>query len=498
MITAQQADLIGAQVARAKAGFRHFARDAWPSVCPDPLRWSWHMGAVSEHLQAVWDGQIRYLVICVPPGASKSLLASTLYPAWVWTLDPTHRVLAATYGQDLSDKNARLHRDLCTSQWYRERWPLVEIRDVAQVRHFETTAMGWRQSTSVGGRATGIHADTHIGDDLAKAQDATGRNIVDPQAIEKANDFWFKTMATRRADAATLRRIMIGQRLHHEDTPGKCIDAGWTALVLPMEHDITRVCTTSVVWDNPISRRRERFTDPRTEPGDLLIPHRFPREVVDFDKSSAGLGAQTHEAQNQQNPSPPGGVILNTEKIQRWKDLPAGMRTIITVDCSFKSKTTNDFVALQVWGQHGANFYMLPHRFHGRTGIAGTMEAIARAKDRYPQATVYVEDKANGPAVIELLTGEIPGVTEWSPGTDSKEARAHAVSHLFEGGNVYLPSDALAPWVPNVITTWGRFPLVKHDDDVDATTMALLILYRPKAAGYAAMVQAMKRGRVVS
>ena len=466
---------------------------AWPLVVPDRLVWSWHMSAICDHLQAVTEGEIRELAICVPPGTSKSLLASTLWPAWVWTRDPARRFLAATYAQELSNKNAKLHRDLVASEWYRARWPNVQIADVTQVQHFGTTALGWRQSTSIGGRATGIHADVHIGDDLVNAKDAQGRAVVDPQAIEKANDFWFKTFRTRRANAATLQRVMIAQRLHHEDTPGKCIDAGYTALVLPMEYSEARPCTTSILWNNPISGKRERFTDPRTEPGELLNPERFSREVVDADKAPSGLGPITHEAQNNQNPTPPSGAMIKTERAKRWAVLPEKLEIIITVDCAFKALKTSDFVAIQVWGAIGPNFYMLPWRYHGRTGISGTIEQILKARAAYPQAAVHVEDKANGPAVIELLQGEVAGIVPWEP-TNSKEGRAAAVAHLFEAGNVYLPPDALAPWIAEVLTTWGRFPLIKHDDDVDAMTMALLILYRPKLAGYLAMVEAMKKG----
>jgi predicted phage terminase large subunit-like protein len=94
--------------------------------------------------------------------------------------------------------------------------------------------------------------------------------------------------------------------------------------------------------------------------------------------------------------------------------------------------------------------------------------------------------------VIELLSGEIPGIKAWNPGADSKVARAEAVAFLHDSGNVYVPRNA--PWWPEVSATWGKFPLVKHDDDVDAMTMALLILYTPRKRRWVDAVEKMRAG----
>ncbi len=472
-----------------------FLRLGWHTVVPDALRWGWHLDAICAHLEAVSSGEIRDLVICVPPGMTKSLSVSAFWPSWDWIRTPGRRFLTATYGQILSDKNARLHRDIVGSEWYRARWPETQISksDADQVRHFGTTAKGWRDSTSVGGAATGNHAHVLLGDDLAKAQDAAGRQYVDPSALQAANDFWFGTFYTRRADARTTARVMIAQRLHHEDTPGKCIEAGYVSLVLPMEFDPTRPCKTSVWWVNPATKTRERFGDPRAEKGELLDPVRFPREIVDLDKSPAGLGPLVFEAQAQQNPTPREGAIFKDAGRNRWTVIPARGVKIITVDCAFKDTKTSDFVAIQVWLRDGPHFYLLD-RVCERLGLTGTIGAIVSMAERHPNAAIHVEDKANGPAVIEVLKGSIPGVHAWSPGTNSKIGRAEAVSHLFESGNVWLPPDERAPWIGEFLTTLGRFPLVKHDDDVDALSMALLILYVPAQSQWVAMVAAMKGG----
>lgn len=472
---------------QGRASLREFVKLAWPIVEPNPLRWNWHMDAICDHLQAVSEGHIRDLVISVPPGASKSLLVSTFWGAWDWIRRPTRRWIAATYAQNLSEKNAKLQRDLILSDWYQARWPEVRIgkEDVSKVQYFKLRTLGWRFSTSVGGTLTGHHADILLGDDLAKAQDAEGRNGVDPVAIEAANRFWFQTMHTRRADAATTAHVLIAQRLHHDDTPGQALERGYTGLVLPMEYDPSRHCRT--VWRGGV------FEDPRKEKGELLQPDRFSREVVDADKVI--MGPQGFEAQMQQNPTPSDGLLFKDAGARRWISIPERANYIITCDAAFKGTEASDPVSIQVWAKDGTRFFLIDNDTDRRT-FGQTIAALLAMRIKYPKAlTVYVEDKANGPAIMDTLQGTMAGVVAWNPGTASKTSRAEAVAPLFAAGNVYLPPDSEAPWINNYLTELRRFPLARHDDQVDASTMALLILHTPQNDQYARAMAQWKKER---
>lgn len=450
-----------------------FMKLAWHVIEPNELYWSWHNDAICEHLQAVSMGQILKLLICVPPGMTKSRSTSTMWPAWDWISNPQRKFIYSSYAQEISEKEARGHRDVVASDWYQERFPNTRIDDVKKIKVFQNSLLGWRFSTSVGGAVTGQHGNVLVFDDLVKAQDAQGRAAVSADKIRKANDFWFKTMTTRRADAKTTARVGIMQRLHYEDTAQKCIERGYEALVLPMEFDPSRKCMIEVTG----------FEDPRKKKGELLCPERFPRDIIE--EMKVDLGPRTYEAQFQQSPARIDGEVFKLSWFKTWdpKTLPRRMRKIITVDCATKDKKDNDFTAMQVWGYAAPNFYLLDAK-RGQWSIGQIALELLEFSEEHPHAlSKYIEDKANGPSLFQIVRGHVSGVNEWSPGRSSKSERAEAASSFFESGNVYFPPDELAPWRGEYEVELTQFPAGKNDDQVDATSMALAILYKPRRKG---------------
>ena len=141
-------------------------------------------------------------------------------------------------------------------------------------------------------------------------------------------------------------------------------------------------------------------------------------------------------------------------------------------DCAFKDLTTSDYVVGQVWGRIGADKYLLDQT-RGKLGITATMQAIVNMTAKWPKARrKLVEDKANGTAVIELLTKKIPGLVAIEP-EGGKIVRAQAVTPDIESGNVYLPNKELAPWIDDFIEEAAVFPNGKNDDQIDAATQVL-------------------------
>lgn len=212
--------------------------------------------------------------------------------------------------------------------------------------------------------------------------------------------------------------------------------------------------------------------EPHRKQGEALHPERYPLEQLL--KIKAAIGTRDWEALYQQHPTPEGGTIFHEEWLKYWlpKDLPNFDQMVLSWDMTFKEGDASDFVVGQAWGRKGGDFYLVD-QMRGRWGFTDTMERFKCLAEKYPQATrKLVEDKANGPAVIDSLKHHISGIIPVEP-DGSKVARAHAVTALFEAGNVYIPDPSLFPWVREYITELTQFPSVAHDDQVDATTQAL-------------------------
>ena len=457
-----------------RGGLYEFVKIGWKLIEPGQFRDNWHIGAVCEHLEAVSKGQIQNLLILQPPSTMKSLCVSTFWPAWEWILQPATKFIFCSYGQSLSNKNAKQHRDLYKSDWFQARWPDTQIspESLKQIKMFENTAMGFRFSTSVGGEVTGRHGDRLVFDDLVKAQDADGRPVVtDKSAIHKANQFWFKTMSTREANPRTTSKVGIMQRLHAVDTAQLCIDKGnYEVLRLPMKYESKYHCSTSI-----------GFEDPRTEEDELLWPDRFSPESVE--QKEEDLGPTATAAQLQQRPNPVGGGIFKDLWFQHWKPglggLPADVKFSLLIqswDMSFKKTSTADYVCGQLWGLSGADMYLLDLIWE-RMSFTETIAAVKAMYSRWPKARKkLVEDAANGPAVVDILRGKVPGLVLVSP-EGGKEARAFASEPFWASFNIWLPPvNDQYPWVSNFKKQHVDFPLGAHDDAVDAGTQAVIYL----------------------
>ena len=475
---------------RAEMSRRHlrdFVRHAWPVLEPEtPLVWSWHVEAICDHLESVSEGQIKRLLINVPPGHAKSLLVSVFWPAWQWLRKPSWRALFSSYKAELAIRDSVRCRAVLQSDWYaswfRPEWKLSGDQNVKS--YFQNSATGARQSIGVGGGATGFRGDAVVVDDPLKADEWPS-----PDELEKVISWWDFQMSSRLNDMGKGARVVIMQRLHERDLSGYLLErGGYEHLCLPSEYDPGRSCVTSI-----------GFKDPRTERGELLFPARFDASVIA--EAKRDLGPYGYSGQHDQSPTPVGGSIVREEWIRYWYPADAipppavrvmtadGVREIPqeplgpvetcvqSWDLAFKGGASSDFVAGHVWGRTGARFYLLD-RAHARLDFPATLTTIREMTKRHPRALEkLVEDKANGPAVIATLRDEIPGLVPVQP-DGGKEARLHSVAPLFAAGNVWLPHPAFAPWVHEVVAELVRFPRAPHDDDVDACTQALSRLSR--------------------
>lgn len=455
-----------------------FTRAAWPVVVPNaPFVDNWHIGAMCEHLQAQSQGQLPRLVINVPPGSTKSTTVCVMWPGWEWSFNPGCQWQFGAYAGALAVRDSVRCRTLFESPWYQqmfgEMWRPKYGRWLSN--RFENTSGGIREAVSVGGSATGFHAHRQVVDDPIKAADAHS-----PAALEEARVWWFETMASRVIPGDNTRTIIM-QRLHDRDLAGVAAEQGYTVLSIPMEFVPSKRFYTPIGW-----------TDPRTEPGELLCVKRWPAEEVARRKRE--FGPDGYAAQDQQDPVPAGGAIYKEAWLSNfYTALPDlyDAEVALTIDCAFKAFDTSSYVAMQVWAYKPPNAYLLDE-IHEHLDFLGTVAAAktlyTRWSERCAISVVLVEDKANGPAVINMLQKELSGVLPVTP-DGSKEARAYATQPWFAAGNIWLPDPSIAPWVWDWIMEHKRFPRGKEDDRVDAQTQVIRHFQRSGAAEYLAAWQ---------
>jgi predicted phage terminase large subunit-like protein len=373
-------------------------------------------------------------------------------------------------------------RRLIESPWYRERWGgrFALTSDQNTKGRFDNNRSGYRLSTSVGGAATGEGGDRVVCDDPHNVQEA------ESHSVRRATlEWWDVVMSTRLNDPRTAAKVVVMQRCHQLDLSGRLLEqGGWEHLCMPAEYEPSRR-STSIGW-----------SDPRTEPEELLWPDRFGPDEINSLKRS--LGSYAAAGQLQQRPSPAGGGIIKRHWFRYFQPrganlppvvapMPDGTQlSIIAIeaphrvdqqiqswDCAFKDLQTSDYVVGQIWARLGS-MYFLGDQVRAKMDCPSTVKAVRDMTTKWPATLAkLIEDKANGSAVIQMLTQEIPGILPVNP-EGGKVARAAAVSPLIEAGNIYLPHPLWAPWVNDFIEECAAFPNGAHDDQVDAMTQALL------------------------
>lgn len=420
---------------------------------------------LDKFLQAVVDGKSPRLMLTMPPRHGKSEIASRRFPAYALGRYPDLSIIATSYSGDLASRMNRDVQRIMDEDIYSRIFPETRlygknVRSVSSGAYMRNSDIfevvnhkGVYRSSGVGGGITGMGADIAIIDDPFK-----DRISADSHTIRQNIWEWYtSTLYTRLAPGGGV--IIINTRWHTDDLSGRLLAAEASG-----DGDTWRVVNFPAIAE---------ADEPHRKQGEALHPERYPLEQLL--KIKAAIGTRDWEALYQQHPTPDGGTIFREEWLKFWlpKDIANGFGgMVISWDMTFKEGDTNDFVVGQVWGRFGGDYFLLD-QVRGRWGFTDTLEQFKLLSAKYPQATrKLVENTANGPAVIDSLKHHISGIIPVEP-DGSKVARAHAVTALFEAGNVYIPDPSLFPWVREYITELTQFPSVAHDDQVDATTQAL-------------------------
>lgn len=476
-----------------------FLMNGWKYIDPAPFAHGWPIEAVAEHLQAVVDGEIKRLIINIPPRCAKSSLTSVAFPAFTWaqrrksdTSGPGVQFLHASYSQILTLRDSTKCRRLIESPWYQGLWGdrFHLMADQNTKSRFDNDKGGSRLSTSVGSSLTGEGGNIIVVDDPNAAQEAHSE-----ATIATTIEWWDSALSTRLNNAKTGAFVVIQQRLGEEDLTGHILSkevGEWTHLCLPMRFEPERSFMTSIGWE-----------DPRKEPGELLWPERFgEREVANLERQ---MGPWTSAGQLQQRPEPKGGGVIKREWWQLWEreKFPPLDYVMASLDTAYTTKTENDYSAMTVWGVFsGGNQVAIANRVIGRDSETISMIKrtyteehpkvmmmfawqerlelhelvlkVSQTMKDYKVDKILIENKAAGISTAQeirrLYGHEDFAVQLVDPKSQDKLSRLYSVQHLFAEGLIFAPDRT---WADQVITQVSTFPKGKHDDLVDTVSMAL-------------------------
>ena len=453
----------------AERSLYEFVQQMWRYVDPATFRPNWHLEVICEHLEAVSRGDIKRLIINIPPRHSKSLISAVLWPAWTWIdrgrdtpplLGPKVQFLSASYARELSTRDTVKTRRLIESPLYQERWGggFQMTSDQNRKMRFENDQGGYRLATSVGGAVTGEGGDVIIVDDPINATEAESE-----VTREAAIEWWDKAMSTRLNQPTDGAVVLIMQRLHESDLTGHLLNrGGWEHLCIPAryEHDHPHVYAADI----------------RTEDGELLWPERFPEDVMQ--KQEVDLGSYGAAGQLQQRPAPREGGMFERGWFEVVGAAPAGGRSVRGWDLAGTKKKKSPWTVGLLMKLVRDEFYICDIvRFRGTPAEVETRIKNTATQDGRGVTIDLPQDPGQaGLAQVRYYVRQLPGYNvRYSPESGEKPVRANALSSQAQAGNVYLVEGT---WHKVFLDEAELFPNSDYLDQIDAGSRAFHRLIR--------------------
>ncbi|WP_045361605.1 phage terminase large subunit [Mycoavidus cysteinexigens] len=468
-------------VAKAKCEHSHlfFTRYFFKHRQGIPFHLNWHHALIADTVQKVIDGELKNVVINVPPGSSKTELVAINLIARGLALNPRARFLHISYSDDLALLNSEMAREIIRSEEYQALWPLAIAQDAKSKKRWNVLLDGKKAggvyAVSLGGQITGFRAGhmapgwqgALIIDDPLKVEDAYSK-----AARDKANRKLVSTVKSRKAQPDT-PIVVIMQRLAQEDPTGFIqigkVPGDWTFVSIPALLDDAYVAALPSGYRDKIDASQRdkhgRFSYwPYKEPlNDLCALEQADRYVF--------------TSQYQQQPRALGGDLIKSEWFSYYETPPRIRLRKVYADTAQKTAEHNDYSVFQLWGLGEDNRLYLLDLIRGKWP-APELKRRAIAfwnshkpydhKTSSPLAQLLVEDKSSGTGLIQDIQedGRIP-VKGIPRGTD-KLTRIMGVLAYIESGRITLPKNA--PWVKDFIAECEAFTANNthaHDDQID-------------------------------
>lgn len=460
-------------------------QEFWPIVEPGvAFVDGWAIRAVCDHLEAVTRGDIKRLLINIPPRMSKSTMVGVFWPAWEWGpkgLGHLHYLVTSFSGPNMNRDTSKMAK-LVESPKFQQLWgadekgrPGVRPTDKWGEKLIRNTAGGQREGRPFS-KTTGGGGDRLIVDDPHDTQAAES----DVQRTATVQTFR-EGVSDRLRDPVNSAIVIVMQRLHERDVSGEvlALNLGYVHLNLPMEFEaftkhkgeiVDARCRTYI--DGELF-----FEDPRQDEGELLFPERFPPKVVEGYKISKG--SYGYAGQYQQRPVARDGGMFK----RQWFDgkiIPASEvpDTRIRVRAWDRAATKvvpgkdPDFSASLRMSRNGPDFYIENvSRWRETPGVIRKL--IKSIAETDPHGTRIILPKDPGQAGVDQSERDVEylagySITLRSP-VGAKEVRAEPLSIQAEFGHVYLVE---GDWNEMFLDELCTFPAASHDDMVDAASDA--------------------------
>lgn len=432
---------------------------------------NWHLEVLCDALERARHGEIKRLIINVPPRSLKSIVVNVAYSTWLLGHNPRERIVSASYSVDLAEKFARDSKIVMESDWYRRIFPRTVIsKNRSTPSDFNTTARGGRYTTSVDGTMTGRGGNVIIIDDPIKPADATSE-----PALTKVNEWYKNTLLSRLDDPQNGTIILIMQRVHEDDLTGYLLEnsTDWTHIKIP------EIATTDEQW-----RVGPRIFHRAI--GRPLNPKRLSLEMAESKRQE--LGSYVWSAQYQQEPCPPDGGIVKESWLHYYSnptfDISTVARVFISWDTANKTGATNAYsAAVAVLMTYDRHFYLVDV-YRNRWDMPGLVKDAITIYDMWKhefgagaKVEMLIEDAASGTQLIQYLQsqrdrcGRAFHIIPIKPNGD-KVSRLTGCSALIENGTLQFPQDE-KPWWNAFKKELLGFPGTKYKDQVDALTQCI-------------------------
>lgn len=423
---------------------------------------------LSDPLEAVERGQLKRLIITIPPGHTKTTTASVGFPGYVLGRSPRQKFLGISNTSDMAQDIGQRVRDSIATDEFAQLFPGIRLRqDTRSKRRWHTNAGGIYNAAGVNTTITGKRANFAMIDDPVP-----GREEAESVLWNKKFHRWYTSNFYSRLNPGAAI-VVIMQRWDEGDPVGWLLDRA----------KINERTDKWHVVNLPILMNEHGEADDEGE--HTLWPENYTLDVV---KAIQG-NTDTREwaSQYQQQPEKAGGTIYKREWFRFWStqdgghyatrrlpDFPDDMAQ--SWDMAFKKTASSSYVCGQAWLRKGADVFLL-HQIRDHLDFTESLDAVRDMTGMFPQIRgKLVEDKANGPAVISSLKSEIGGIIPIKP-EGSKVSRAYATQPMFKAGNVYIPLPTMKgfDWVEDYISEMTKFNGAENqrNDQVDCTTQVI-------------------------